>query len=90
MSEYYTLGIDIGTTSVKVCILNVKTGDIVAQHVKDTQSNIPSETGPGGNKQDVPKIVSALSLCVSKLPKQLLQEVSTNSFIASHNWHFQI
>lgn len=71
----YNLGIDIGTTSVKVCILNVQTGEVVAQQLKDTQSNIPSETGPGGNKQDVPKIVSALNLCVSKLPKQLLQGV---------------
>lgn len=71
----YTLGIDIGTTSVKVCIINVQTADIAAQQVKDTQSNIPSETGPGGNKQDVPKIMSALNMCISKLPKQLLQGV---------------
>lgn len=81
MSEY-TLGIDIGTTSVKVCILNNSTKEIAAQHVKDTQSNIPSETGPGGNKQDVPKIVSALNLCVSKLPKHILQGVS--NFILFH------
>lgn len=72
----YTLGIDIGTTSVKVCIVNHQNGDIVAQQLKDTQSNIPSETGPGGNKQDVSKIVSTLNLCVSKLPKNLLQEVN--------------
>lgn len=72
----YILGIDIGTTSVKVCIVNIKTSEVAAQHLKDTQSNIPSDTGPGGNKQDVPKIISALNLCVSKLPKQLLQEVS--------------
>lgn len=85
MSDY-TLGIDIGTTSVKVCILNVQTGDIAAQHVKDTQSNIPSETGPGGNKQDVPKIVSALNICVSKLPKHLLQGVRLNlCFIANEH-----
>lgn len=72
----YVLGIDIGTTSVKVCILSKETKEVVAQHVKDTQSNTPSDTGPGGNKQDVPKIIYALNLCVSKLPKQLLQEAS--------------
>lgn len=77
----YTLGIDIGTTSVKVCIINVQTADIAAQQVKDTQSNIPSETGPGGNKQDVPKIMSALNMCISKLPKQLLQGVRLNSLV---------
>ncbi|CAG9817419.1 unnamed protein product [Phaedon cochleariae] len=72
----YILGIDIGTTSVKVCIVNIKTDVVEAQHIKDTQSNIPSDTGHGGNKQDISKIISALNLCVSKLPKQLLQEVS--------------
>lgn len=75
--DQYTLGIDIGTTSVKVCIVNTATSEVEAQHVKDTQSNIPSDTGPGGNKQDVPKIISALNLCVSKLPKQQLQNVSS-------------
>ncbi|XP_057668448.1 sedoheptulokinase-like isoform X2 [Diorhabda carinulata] len=71
----YILGIDIGTTSVKVCIVNKETHDVEAQNIKDTQSNIPSDTGPGGNKQDVSKIVYAINLCVSKLPKHLLQEV---------------
>nr|CAI5842589.1 unnamed protein product [Callosobruchus analis] len=71
----YNLGIDIGTTSVKVCIVNLSTNEVEAQHVKDTQSNIPSDTGPSGNKQDVFKIISTLNLCVSKLPKHLLQEV---------------
>lgn len=71
----HILGIDIGTTSVKVVLINIKSNEVEAQHVKDTQSNIPSDTGPGGNKQDVPKIISAINLCVSKLPKHLLQNV---------------
>lgn len=80
----YNLGIDIGTTSVKVCIVNTETNEVDAQHIKETQSNIPSDTGPGGNKQDVTKIISALNLCVSKLPKQLLQEV--NLFLRVHRY----
>ncbi|XP_030754440.1 sedoheptulokinase-like isoform X2 [Sitophilus oryzae] len=74
--DKYILGIDIGTTSVKVCIINTKDHNVEAQHGKDTQSNIPSDTGFGGNKQDVSTIISAVNLCVSKLPKQLLQKVS--------------
>ncbi|CAG9761181.1 unnamed protein product [Ceutorhynchus assimilis] len=74
--DQYFLGIDIGTTSVKVCIINTKDHTVQAQHGKDTQSNVPSDTGPGGNKQDVSTIISAVNLCVSKLPKQLLQKVS--------------
>ncbi|XP_060529339.1 sedoheptulokinase-like [Cylas formicarius] len=74
--DQYILGIDIGTTSVKVCIVNTsKDNTVEALHNKDTQSNVPSDTGPGGNKQDVFTIVSAINLCVSKLPKQLLQKV---------------
>ncbi|KAG5866199.1 hypothetical protein JTB14_031869 [Gonioctena quinquepunctata] len=73
----YVLGIDIGTTSVKVCILNTKTREVEARQLKDTLSNIPSDTGPGGNKQNVPKIISCLDMCVSKLPKDLLQQVSS-------------
>ncbi|KAH1009373.1 hypothetical protein HUJ04_001734 [Dendroctonus ponderosae] len=75
MNQYF-LGIDIGTTSVKTCIINTKDHTVEAQHGKDTQSNIPSDTGPGGNKQDVSTIISAVNMCVAKLPKQLLQKVS--------------
>ncbi|KAG5863651.1 hypothetical protein JTB14_013799 [Gonioctena quinquepunctata] len=72
----YVLGIDIGTTSVKVCILNTKTREVEARQLKNTLSNVPSDTGPGGNKQNVPKIMSCLDMCVSKLPNDLLQQVS--------------
>lgn len=76
MPENYVLGIDIGTTSVKVCVYNPKNNEIVAQNGKDTQSYVPSDQGIEGNKQDVPKIISALNNCVAKLQKTLLQQVS--------------
>lgn len=74
--DQYVLGIDIGTTSVKVCIINTKDHNVEATQGKDTQSNVPSDVGPAGNKQDVSTIISALNMCVSKLPKQLLQKIS--------------
>lgn len=77
MSEL-TLGIDIGTTSVKVCVVNAKSHEIVAIHKKDTQANVPSDQGTDGNKQDVPKIVSALNTVVAKFPKDLLRQVGTS------------
>lgn len=70
------LGIDIGTTSVKVCIVNTTNNEVVAKHSKDTQSTVPSDQGTDGNKQNVPKIVSALNICVAKLPKDLLKQVN--------------
>lgn len=69
------LGIDIGTTSVKVCVVNIENHEVIAKHNKDTQSNIPSDQGTDGNKQDVPKIISALNTCVAKLPKDLLRKI---------------
>ncbi|XP_043465417.1 sedoheptulokinase-like [Leptopilina heterotoma] len=69
------LGIDIGTTSVKVVVVSKETKEIVARQSKDTQANVPSDLGIEGNKQDVPKILSAVHNCVSRLPKDLLRQV---------------
>lgn len=76
MSEKnYILGMDIGTTSVKVCVYDPTTKEIVAKQNKDTAANIPSDQGIEGNKQDVPKIVSAVHYCISRLPRDLLRHV---------------
>lgn len=73
--KHLVLGIDIGTTSVKVVVVNITNNEILAKHSKDTQSNVPSDQGTDGNKQDVPKIISALNTCVAKLSKDLLKQV---------------
>lgn len=74
-SKNLILGVDLGTTSVKVVIVNVDTNEIVGKHSKDTQSNVPSDQGTDGNKQNVPKIISALNTCVAKLNKDMLRQV---------------
>ncbi|XP_032518710.2 sedoheptulokinase-like [Danaus plexippus] len=71
----YILGMDIGTTSVKVCVYDPHTKELVAKQSKDTAANIPSDLGIEGNKQDVPKIVSAVHYCVSRLPRDVLRHV---------------
>lgn len=76
MSEkQYVLGMDIGTTSVKVCVLDARSNEIIAKQNKDTAANIPSDQGIEGNKQDVPKIVSAVHYCISRLPRDVLRNV---------------
>ncbi|KAM3965706.1 sedoheptulokinase [Aphomia sociella] len=72
----YILGMDIGTTSVKVCVYDPDTKELVAKQSKDTAANIPSDQGIEGNKQDVPKIVSAVHYCVSRLPRDVLRHVT--------------
>lgn len=74
-SKKYSLGIDIGTTSVKVCIYDSETDTILSEQSKDTQANVPSHLGSEGDKQDVPKIISALHNCVSRLPNKLLKQI---------------
>jgi sedoheptulokinase len=69
------LGIDIGTTSVKVCLVDPNSKHVISKQTKDTQANVPSDLGSEGNKQDVPKIISALNSCVSRLPKDQLKQV---------------
>ncbi|XP_013189745.2 sedoheptulokinase [Amyelois transitella] len=75
-SKQYILGMDIGTTSVKVCVYDPETNEVVAKQNKDTAANIPSDQGIEGNKQDVPKIVSAVHYCVSRLPRDVLRHVT--------------
>lgn len=69
------LGIDIGTTSVKACLVDTQSREVVASQKKDTCSDVPSSQGTEGNKQDVPRILSALQMCVSRLPKDGLRRV---------------
>lgn len=71
-----SLGIDVGTTSVKVVVVDKESKNILATQSKDTQANVPSDLGIEGNKQDVPKIISALHNCLSRLPKDLLRNVN--------------
>ena len=35
MNPKYTLGLDFGTSSVRACILNIDTGEVVSSHVND-------------------------------------------------------
>lgn len=74
-SQKLALGIDLGTTSVKVVVVSTENNQIVGKQTKDTQANVPSDLGVEGNKQDVPKILSAVHSCVSRIPKDLLRQV---------------
>lgn len=71
----FVLGIDVGTTSVKVCLLNSLTREVNVKHIKDTLSSTPSELGVDGDKQDVTKIYSALHACISRISKEQLRRV---------------
>lgn len=71
----YVLGIDIGTTSVKVCLLNSVTREIIIKNVKDTLAARGGDEDVSGDEQDVAKIYSALHACVSRISKECLRRV---------------
>ncbi|XP_045624604.1 sedoheptulokinase isoform X2 [Procambarus clarkii] len=75
-SSQCVLGIDIGTTSVKCCLVDVMSKEVLSSQKKDTYSDVPSELGTEGNKQDVPRILSALQMCVSRLPREGMRKVT--------------
>lgn len=75
--DKYILGVDVGTTSVKACIISHATRQIVSRQVKDSRAGgVPSELGIEGNKQDAPTILSALYYCISRLSRDMLRSVT--------------
>lgn len=44
-SSHCVLGIDIGTTSVKCCLVDVTSKEVLSSQKKDTRSDVPSELG---------------------------------------------
>ena len=47
----YILGIDVGTTSVKISLVDAKTGEAVDKFVKDTLAGAASDYGSAGDLQ---------------------------------------
>lgn len=70
----YVLGIDMGTTSVKVCIVD-HSKEVIASVSKPTAADLPSDYAGPGSLQDVSKIINVLQMCMEKLPKGHLEKV---------------
>jgi len=75
-SSPYILGVDIGTTSVKVCLLDSKTQDLLACFAEDHHADAISDVGAVGSEQEVWKLISTLNLCVGQIPIKQREQVS--------------
>ena len=71
----YILGIDLGTTTVKVALMERTNRTIVKTLSRETKAQIHSDVGSLGNEQDPQKILTALQFSVSALPKEDLLRV---------------
>uniref|UniRef100_A0A8I3NZE0 Sedoheptulokinase n=1 Tax=Canis lupus familiaris TaxID=9615 RepID=A0A8I3NZE0_CANLF len=72
-----TLGIDLGSTSVKAALLEAAPGHppgfvVLASCARAARAEAAA---PQGQEQDVSRIIQALNECLAALPRQLLQEV---------------
>ncbi|KAJ1071326.1 hypothetical protein K5549_001618 [Capra hircus] len=78
-----TLGIDLGTTSVKAALVEAAPGDpsgfvVLASCARAAQAETAAQSaaaGPQGQEQDVRRIIQALHECLAALPRQQLRKV---------------
>uniref|UniRef100_A0A9L0S420 Sedoheptulokinase n=1 Tax=Equus caballus TaxID=9796 RepID=A0A9L0S420_HORSE len=78
-----TLGIDLGTTSVKAALVEAAPGDpsgfvVLASCARAARAEAAAQSaaaGPQGREQDVSRIIQALNECLTALPREQLRKV---------------
>ncbi|XP_055983413.1 sedoheptulokinase [Sorex fumeus] len=82
-SRSVTLGIDLGTTSVKAALVEAAPDDpsgfvVLASCTRAARAETAAQSaaaGPQGREQDVSRIIQALNECLHALPRKQLQKV---------------
>ncbi|CAL8363698.1 unnamed protein product [Lota lota] len=72
----YVLGIDIGTTSIKVVLLEERSKTIAARYSLPTAADLVVSSGLQTHEQETGTIISTLNNCVALLPREKLLNVS--------------
>ena len=73
----YILGIDLGTTSIKVVLLNPTNHAVIESSSQATDANISCNSATAGNdEQDVDIICKVLQFCLLKLDQEKLSKAS--------------
>ncbi|KAI1902899.1 hypothetical protein AGOR_G00021060 [Albula goreensis] len=73
-SDKYVLGMDLGTTSVKVVLLETQSKEVTDSYSLPTRADSTS-TVKHAKEQDLDKIIETLNRCVAALPREKLQNV---------------
>ncbi|XP_043094242.1 sedoheptulokinase [Puntigrus tetrazona] len=74
-SAGFVLGMDLGTTSVKVVLLDARSKTVTDSKSFPTNSDISSTSDEHAKEQDPSLIISALDQCMDALPKDKLKKV---------------
>ena len=73
----YALGVDLGTTSVKVALLNCSSKELEQSFTQPSGASVrESSSTPGAAEQDVGRIVECLDSCMHRLDPQKLKLVT--------------
>lgn len=80
MAAGYALGVDLGTTSVKVALLNCSSKAVEQSFIQPSDASVhESSTSPGAqgaDEQDVKRIVECLDYCMGRLDENKLKLVT--------------
>lgn len=74
-SADFVLGMDLGTTSVKVVLLEAQSNTVTDSRSFPTNSDISCTTDTHAKEQDPALIIAALDQCMDALPKDKLKKV---------------
>ncbi|XP_016091359.1 sedoheptulokinase-like [Sinocyclocheilus grahami] len=74
-SAGFVLGMDLGTTSVKVVLLDAQSKTVTDSSSFSTNSDISSTSDTHAKEQDPALIIAALDQCMDALPKDKLKKV---------------
>ncbi|XP_056909492.1 sedoheptulokinase isoform X3 [Takifugu flavidus] len=73
----YILGIDLGTTSIKVALLEKTSRTVAASHILPTTSEILDDSNIKAKEQHTGRIIDTLNRCMNLLPRNTLKYVSS-------------
>ncbi|XP_062844700.1 sedoheptulokinase [Trichomycterus rosablanca] len=71
----YVLGVDLGTTSIKVVLFDTQLKTVTDTCSLPTNSDVSDEVHEHAKEQDPVKIIATLDQCMSALPKDKLNKV---------------
>jgi len=76
MASDVTLGIDLGTTTVKVIAMTAHDEAVIGSWCCGTKASVVSDAGRLASEQDVRKIISAVDDCLVEIPANLASRVT--------------
>jgi len=75
MNDSTVLGIDLGTTTVKVTLISAVSQQLLGTWSSETRAAVNNDSVPSANEQNVSNILSAVDICMSNMPSDLLSKV---------------